>query len=719
MTPQKNEANRSSQDPDTLVCIMSNRQNSKFYLLENALAQSGFWDLLEKKRAETELEKKDFSILIKPDMEAFEADASTCTDPELVEHLIHLLAQSGYRHICVADALDESDRWLENRDVPILAELLGYRFATEDGFSYAIYNLSEAVIEEFFPAESALAKVGISEYWLNAHFRIIFAKNKTDEANRFALCLQNLLHILPQRAKHYHYHNRLDAKELAVDLLQFTEIDFALIDAFVSNDGSQGIRAKHPNFTQTIIASNHILLADWVGALKMGLDPSASPLNAAALRRLKLPKKYHIKGDLNIYPDWKNVSLPLSVSVGQRNASPMMQNLSQSWFQRIDSELFPFKNLLDAQVNNFASPLLQDLDGHPLAYWSYVMLNYALGGLNRFQENWRILYDKDQLRRRETALGIEINQYKDLDYEEVKDYILPFVQIAESATPDANGLRWRYIEESVVFEYSKVIPIDYELFISKVAIHKAVQLMYDNIGGVCIPVKMDDQNRVLFQAERDVYLPQPNWMTLFNGSFIDVCKLEYIDYQEDSQTMYWRTVASPNDSAQYDDGMVTFQQHAGGTLVQIVARQQFELPLFWQALKMDYFPQIKDVMVSDAYIRFFSRTMANYEAAWEGRDPRLGRDWDTNYGNTDQTELPPWMQQMKEVFSLFSNVIEKWVRKNDPAIANKYETDANGYRHFPGKEEEEPDATEVFRSFASDLTSAIGKDIRFLTQPKS
>ena len=41
--------------------------------------------------------------------------------------------------------------------------------------------------------------------------------------------------------------------------------------------------------THAFIASPDALLADWVGAAKMGVDPYASPVNAASLHHIGLP----------------------------------------------------------------------------------------------------------------------------------------------------------------------------------------------------------------------------------------------------------------------------------------------------------------------------------------------------------------------------------------------------------------------------------------------
>src|SRR5690606_22613837 len=113
--------------------------------------------------------------------------------------------------------------------------------------------------------------------------------------------------------------------------------------------------------------------------------------------------------------------------------------------------------------------------------------------------------------------------------------------------------------------------------------------------------------RVTHQAERNIYLPQPNYLVFYQGRNIDVSKLEFIRYQDHEQKMFWKTVKSENGSARYDDGSVRFfRRDNGDTMVSIFGRQQFTLPLFWQIINLDNFPALKHVLFTHAYTTFFS-----------------------------------------------------------------------------------------------------------------
>ncbi len=653
-------------------------------------------------------------------MEIYDQGATTGTDPRLVEHLIDILHERGYCNVFVADAEGASSRWLENRSVPVLADLIGYSFVTPNGNNYDVIDLGEGLVDAGFPQKSALRNSWLSVHWQTAHFRIVFSKNKTDPQHCFALGLQNLLGILPLRAKDYHYRHRLSQEEVAVGLLEHTQVHFAIIDAFNSNHGSLGGLHSTPLETLTFIAGNHLLLADWVAALKMSLDPYASRLNAAALRKLGLPKLYKFTGDLAPYPGWKNVPIHLRESTRKRNESILAQRLADAWLQQVNTEFFPFKNILDGQINGFLAPLGDDIDEHPMAIWGLVAMNYLLAGVHQFQEAWQIMYDKDRLYRRETNLNVDLSKFSATDFEEVEGYIAPFSAILKYTPPDRNGLRWRYLDESVLFEYTKIIPVPYGKFVERVDIARAVQMMYDNIGGARQTVKQDAQKRIVYQAERDIYLPQPNWMALFGGEYIDVDKIEVIRYEKTGQHIYWRTVHSANGSAEFDDGMVSFLEDPGGVKVVIVARQKFKLPIFWQVFNVDYLPKVKEALVSDSYVRFFSRTMANFEAAYEGRSPLVGKQYDINFGQEDtMTILPPEIDKLKGLLNMLSGLAEKWLNstKQTDGQPGNWTEDEMGYRHFTPSADGNP-ATDALRQFFEELASAAKKDIKLLTNSK-
>ena len=341
-------------------------------LLEKALERSGFWTRLSSACASSQLAPADLSIFIKPDLQVFDDEGSRSTDPRLVEHLIDLLWQRSYQRVVVGDGPDGFAEWFENRDVGPLADLAGYRFRTSDGHPYDVVDLSQDLEPASFPEGAVLHGTSLARPWLDADFRICFAKNKTDEEDGFALALHCLLNVLPLRDKHYHYRSRLKPWDLVVDLLRRTPVHFTIIDGFISNHGGGGWRASRPLMTRTVIAGDDLLLVETVAAKKMGLDASMSRVTAAALRTLKVSVPHAVIGPRDVYRDLVTVH-PLLVDAARRltdwtEASRMLR----PWLQCVDTVRFPCKMPLDAHLSRMLAPWLSRPDDNPFAFWALV-----------------------------------------------------------------------------------------------------------------------------------------------------------------------------------------------------------------------------------------------------------------------------------------------------------------------------------------------------------
>jgi len=704
------------------AAIAQSADGDKFLLLAAALAQSHFWQHLESARRLAKAPKKSFEILIKPDFDVFDCKSPTGTDPELAEHLIDLLHARGCTRVTICGAKDSSDLWLENRDVMVLAEMAGYRYVTPAGHDYEVIDLAEDAVDAGFPEDCALRGTTLSRRWLDAHFRISFAKNKTDEEHSFALCLQNLLGVLPLRDKDFHYRHRLEAPDVCLALLRRTPVHFSMIDAFVSNHGSQGGRGTRALQTGAIIASADILLADLAASLKMQVDPYTSAINAKALREIGLPSRYEIIGDLAPYEGWKNVPPVLLDSVRKRNETAAGR-LIEPWLQSVNRDLFPFKDALDDRVNAFAVKYFSDLDSNAALLSAMVALNYAIGGARESIEAWQILFGKAGLKWKDAPLDLDLAAYSPADYEAVVDYMEPLEKIIRHTGPEPKGLRWRYIDGSVLFELSQLVSARFKDFAARVDISKAVQSMNDYIGGACVPVTRDAIGRVTHQAERNIYLPQPNWMVIFGGKVIDVCKLEFVRYSPRSHRIFWRTLKSSNGSAEFDDGIVTFAAEKSHTRVTIVARQKFTLPLFWHAVNIDLAPQIKNPLVVQAYTTYFTRTIGNFIAQYEGRSYRVGRPWES--AEPGEPGLRSILRaaglgdgSLEKYLTRFSGITQRLDAFKSPNGAQPF-IDEHGFRHFPGNangagKRDALGVTTVMgeaRAFFAGLAEAVRKDL--------
>ncbi len=595
--------------------------------IESALNKTRFWENIHKRSQAGSKPAGELRIFILPDFEHYDAFSSTGTDPGLVEQIIDLLHRHGYANIVVGASVGSDDIWLENRDPLVLADLAGYRYKTGDGHNYKIINVCRNTVNAHFGKESILKDTRMNEQWLQADFRICVGKNKTHEEYSFALCAYTLLGILPLRDKEYQYQYRLPAGEVLAEIISHTPVDFCVIDAIVSNHGTWGALQNQPLRTNTLIASNDIILADWVGALKMGLDPYISPLNRSLLKVFGLPKQYEISGATAPYSGWKNVSPIYAEATRQRNKSIAVNRMVRPWLQQVNTALFPFKYPWDSQINRAVQRKLF-IPG--IGYFTFpglLGINILFGRVNAMVNSQRVLHDKQKVKRQVCRLGFASHRYNAGDYRAIADYLRPLIELMDDTPGDNHGLQYRKIDNSRLWQFKKILSLPYKAFKARVAISGAVKMMGDNIGGASKVIARDKQKRVIQRVERTIVLPQPNWLCWLDAEPSDSTKIEYIGYGKKYQEIYWRMVASENQSAYYDDGLIRFEEKgAESTEITIFIRQQFASPLPGRVLNADFMPAVQAALLSDAYSGYFSRTMDKFLQAYHGTNIKTGTD---------------------------------------------------------------------------------------------
>ena len=297
-------------DPHMLKSIHSERRvkvaafkdTDKFRALGNVLEATRFFENLDTARERSGKRKEDFAVVVKPNFMFMYStkDPSTYTDPELVEYLIDRMHERGYRNLAVAEARSTYGTFFTNREVKTVAAFIGLT-----GKNYHIVDLSEDLEE--FQYSGKLGRHSVNREWKNADFRISFAKNKTHVYAYYTLTIKNIYGALPMENKFLEYHHERDIFSTTIEFIKHFPIHFALIDAHVSADGPFGIFAdKDPNKTETVIGSEDVVAADWVGAEKMGLDPMISDYMKQAVEAFGKPE-IRLVGDRAVYPNWVNV----------------------------------------------------------------------------------------------------------------------------------------------------------------------------------------------------------------------------------------------------------------------------------------------------------------------------------------------------------------------------------------------------------------------------
>jgi uncharacterized protein (DUF362 family) len=285
-----------------VVKVAAIRDSNKFSALKQVLEATDFLGKLDQVWKRSGKKKEDFAIIVKPNFMFMYStlDPTTYTDPELVESLIDRVREQGYPNLAVGEARSTYGVFFTNREVKTVAEYIGLT-----GKNYRIVDLSEDL--EAYAYAGKLGNHYVNREWKNADFRISFAKNKTHAYAYYTLTIKNIYGALPMENKFRVYHHEKDIFSTTIEFIGHFPVHFALIDGFKSADGPFGVFTdKHPNHTQTIIGSEDVVAADWIGAEKMGLDPMISDYMKQAVEAFGKPE-IQLLGERAIYPNWENV----------------------------------------------------------------------------------------------------------------------------------------------------------------------------------------------------------------------------------------------------------------------------------------------------------------------------------------------------------------------------------------------------------------------------
>ncbi len=646
-------------------------------LLDSAATAIGFASSIEQAFSKT---GSNGQAVVVPAIDGFAAGSPTIADPALVEHLIDLLYDLGAKSVMLGTTEGSDALWAENRDVFMRADLLGYRYVTPAGRDYDIVDLSDDAEDSPFAADSALAGIPLSTTWREAALRVVFAANRTDAADGYALALHTLLSVLPGRDKESLYVRQRDPGAVVRALLSATPVDVAFIDAVVSSHGHGGSARPLPIETRTIVAANDPRVADQAGALKMGLDPQVSRLWYAP----PASDETRTSGSLLPYEGWINVTPAARDAVRRRQKDAALDRSVGPLLQQVDTSLFPLRNEANARLNEWLSSFLSMKD-IASGRETFAFLEMVLAQLAEARSAWQIMFAKDAIAHKPAALNVSPHDIDEAEWPKVAPAIASQRALLNGCTANAEGLRWRMVDGAVLFDCIRRYPVSLDAFAAAVPIHRTIQFMNDYIGGEAVTVASDDSGRVTRQLERNLYLPQPNFTALLGGDVIDVTKIETVSYGTDRQAMAWQTLFSANDSALADDGMVEFAEVGEDTVVTIFARQHFRQPPLVEAFDLTLLPDLHVWLITDAYRRFASRTFANLEAVLEGRDVRIGKpaaevdideplpiDGLLTLAERLRDELPDdWIEGLRGRFD--------WTRSDQPVPDR---VDADGFQHF-------------------------------------
>lgn len=323
---------------DSIVAIA--RGDDKFALLDEAAAQSGFWDRVEHACAVSGKNRQDFTIVIKPNLMIFMSREVpvVATDPALVEHLIACLHGRGFQNVKVVESQNTMNNWVRNRTVANVARVAGY---SKKGYDVVDLTL-EKVRHTYRVRGLPPWRNWVGQTWRDADYRIDFAKFKTQLDNFYTLCLKNEFGTLPLANKYWHYHTRLPYWACTIYTVINFPVHFGFIDAYRASDGTAGFAVQFdPKEPKMMLAGENIVALDIVGARMMKLDPLESPLLRFALRHVGEPS-YRVIGDDTPLEDWQNVSDVINNIVDVGQAIYVLANIgAQAGIINVDTDEFP------------------------------------------------------------------------------------------------------------------------------------------------------------------------------------------------------------------------------------------------------------------------------------------------------------------------------------------------------------------------------------------
>lgn len=593
-------------------------------LVRDGLREAGVWDRLVPSRRTAS------AVVLAA------ASEPAPVDRRVVDQLVDVLQERGWVSVHVGCAFS-----LLDRDASISG--LGNRHD----------DLRSELADAPVPESSVLAGRALSKAWVDAELRIVLTRSASDIADGFASCLDLLADLVSESPD-------VARAELAVDLHRYFPATVAVVDATVSSHGISGRSRLEPLETCALVVADDTLLADVVIASLHGQDPGVSRPVREALRQFGLPEGPRVTGDLTPFRGW--LAAPPSTREALRSAGPMAERVAAAALRR-DGAGDPILTALRRGVDDVDDAMLAD---------GIAVLAYGASSGRAFLDAWTTVFTKSRVGRMDVPLGFDPAEYDESAYQAIPGYLASFEWLLEG--PAEDGLRWRVLDGSVVFEISRLLEAPYAEFVERVDVSRGISLMADYLGGRVVVLDRDESGRPIRQAERNLYLPQPNYLAWWGSLPIDVCKIELVEYADDLQRLSWRTVSSQNGSAEYDDGSLTISPAPGDrTRVTVMGRQLFTLPAFWQAVDLDRFPDLKAPLVVDAYRRFFTATFDNLEACFEGRDHRIGRDQENRPLAT-------------ETASMLLELAKDWLADNHalPTKPGPALIDAQGFRHFSG-----------------------------------
>jgi len=533
----------------------------------------------------------------------------------LLERLVDELSLRGHE-VTVGASLRVADRDRGLGSIEELAVGASLRGRTARGTAYVIVDLHADLVPAAGPPHSLLADAQVSRAWRDATVRVLLARAVTDLAEGYAACLDAITLVarpIPGA----------DPAELAVDLAETLPPALCVVDALAASGGADGRGVPHPQLTRTVIVAADPVEADATVAELMAEDRSvARPV--AEWQRRHGPVSGRLEGDHTPWPGFTRADPGLREARRRLEVIPSLSRLADAVATTPQGRPGAARDPLLRGLQELYAAWLGAADQPAVLASATAWLSW-LATLATQGNGWLVAMAKDRVPRVVRPLGFDPAQRPAADYDALPGFLAPFAVLADRAPERASGLRWTRLDGAIVFRTERVAYCPFAEVVERVDVAAGISLMADYLGGRRVTVTADELGRPVRQAERNVYLPQPNSLAGWGQRPIDVLKVELVERTPTEHRLHWRTIASPNGSARSDDGTLTITDAgAGRTLLSVTGRQEFTLPPGVSQESLAAVPGLLDAATTESYRRFFGSTFDNLEAVVEGRPFRVG-----------------------------------------------------------------------------------------------
>jgi hypothetical protein len=532
----------------------------------------------------------------------------------VVHAVVDLLHERGCA-VTGAARVSTGDRDRGHPSVSELAQAAGLLGRTDRGRRYAVADLDDDLTTAPVPGTAVLHGRPCSARWAAAGCRVVIGRGVTDLVDGYAGSLATVLGAAPEVPG-------AEPADVCAELLAYLPVDLVVVDAIQTASGVDGARLPRLVATDALVAATDPVLADSALAALLGQDRGASRLLARAIERDGAPAGT-TDGALTQLPGVAGPHPRTRAAATALAQSPRLERVLRAATGGPDAGATDVDSVLGT-VRAVLTPLVEAAEdpAGALALESVLLLAHEVAhGVGA----WAVGADKDAVDRREVPLGFDPADHDDAAYDGLPAFFAPFDDLLDGLPENADGMRWRLVDGATVFEVARDVVADFDAWVERVDVAAGISLMADYLGGRRVTVPGGDTPVRVRQAERNLYLPQPNYLAVWGARPIDVCKIELVERDADRHRLRWRTVNSPNGSATYDDGSLTFARTDRGTRVTVRGRQLFALPPAWAGVDLDVWPEVRTPLLEEAYRRFFTTTFDNLEACFEGREFRIGR----------------------------------------------------------------------------------------------